>query len=440
MGNAKNGRRASAGLVCTDHVLSVPWDHEDPGGEQIEVYAREVVLSERAAESMPWLLYLQGGPGMSAQRPLGHESWLLRALEDYRVLLLDQRGTGRSSPVNRQSLPRRGDARAQALYLRKFRADSIVKDAECIRRRLLGERETWSVLGQSFGGFCALTYLSYAPEGLREVVIAGGLPGLSAHPRDVYRAAFRRAAARNARFYDCYPQHVRTVADIVGRLRDHDVRLLDGSPLTVARFQSLGRLLGMTTGMLTLHYLLEDPFIQGVSGRVLSDGFLAEVEAHLSFASHPLYALLHEPSYGQSSVSPHAVDWAAQRVRDEFPEFDAEAALLADSPVYLTGEMIFPWMFETDPALRDTAEVARLLARHEGWPDLYDPRQLSRNQVPVAAAVYSDDMYVDRQDSLETARRVRGLKVWETDAYEHDALRHSGHLILDRLLHTVRKA
>src|SRR5215213_5234603 len=98
--------------------------------------------------------------------------WLKRALDDYRILLLDQRGTGRSAPVGRD-IPGATPAE-RAEYLTHFRADSIVRDAEWIRRELDVER--WSVLGQSFGGFCVVTYLSLAPEGLREAFITGGLP------------------------------------------------------------------------------------------------------------------------------------------------------------------------------------------------------------------------------------------------------------------------
>src|ERR1044071_7180843 len=48
-----------------------------------------------------------------------------RALADYRVLLLDQRGTGRSTPVG-SHVP--GDTpEAQAAYLAQFRADALVR-------------------------------------------------------------------------------------------------------------------------------------------------------------------------------------------------------------------------------------------------------------------------------------------------------------------------
>ena len=88
------------GTVLTEHVFSVPLDHSRPGGERIEVFGREVVAAGSDGDSLPWLLFLQGGPGMPATRAVGRKWWLDRALRDYRVLLLDQRGTGRSTPVS----------------------------------------------------------------------------------------------------------------------------------------------------------------------------------------------------------------------------------------------------------------------------------------------------------------------------------------------------
>ena len=417
------------GTVVSDLTFQVPLDHCVPDGEQLELFAREIVAAENAAAKLPWLLFLQGGPGMAGPRLIGRDSWLDRALCDYRVLLLDQRGTGRSSPVSWRTLASCGSAAAQAEYLAHFRADSIVRDAEQIRHELIGDRP-WSVLGQSFGGFCTVSYLSLAPAGIREALIAGGLPGLASTAEEVYRLTYPAVAARNDAHYERYPQDVAQVRRIARHLASADIRLPAGAALTVEAFQSLGVMLGSSTGSHELHYLLEDPF----TGRELSDDFLQRLQAHLAFASAPLYAILHEACYSQGE----ATRWAAQRVRDEFGEFSAAASLETDSPVLFTGEMIYRWMFETDPVLRPVAEAAELIAHREPWPQLYDAAVLGANEVPAAAAIYFDDMYVPREFSVQTAHAIRGLRPWVTNEYEHDGLRVSAGAVLDRLIGMAR--
>ena len=165
------------GAILTEREHTVPLRHGSPGGGTLTVFTREVAAPDGA--NRPYLVFFQGGPGFEATRPTSPPSgWMRRALADYRVLLLDQRGTGRSSPVGSQ-LPG-ATPEAQADYLTRFRADAIVRDAEHIRRELGVAR--WSVLGQSFGGFCAMTYLSIAPDGLAEAFITGGLTRSTARP------------------------------------------------------------------------------------------------------------------------------------------------------------------------------------------------------------------------------------------------------------------
>jgi len=217
------------GTVLTDRVFTVPLDHGDPAGEQIEVFAREVKGTAVGDAALPWLLFLQGGPGGASPRPVGRWSWLDRALRDYRVLLLDQRGTASSSPANRLTLARLGSARAQADYLAHFRADSIVADAELIRKQVTGG-QPWTVLGQSFGGFCTTSYLSFAPEGMREALLTGGLPGLDTTADDVYRITYPLVAQKNAGHYARYPEDVERAIKIARRLRPGDVRLPNGAP------------------------------------------------------------------------------------------------------------------------------------------------------------------------------------------------------------------
>ncbi len=191
-------------------------------------------------------------------------------------------------------------------------------------------------------------------------------------------------------------------------------------------------MLGRSTGSDTLHYLLEDAF----DGDVLSDAFLARATAELSFAEAPLYALLHEACYAQGAPT----RWAADRVMAEHGEFGLAGALDGDRPVLFTGEMIYPWMFGTDPVLRPLRAAAEELAGREDWPRLYDAARLAANAVPAVAAVYFEDMYVPVRFSVPAARAIRGLRPWVTNEYQHDGLRASNGEVLGRLIALARGA
>jgi hypothetical protein len=118
----------AAGLVLTEHEFSVPLDHDRPDRERITVFAREV--ADPDGLDRPFLVFLQGGPGSEAPRPARHPdapAWLGRALREFRGLMLDQRGAGRSTPIGRLAGRTPGE---QAEYLAHFRADAIVRDAE----------------------------------------------------------------------------------------------------------------------------------------------------------------------------------------------------------------------------------------------------------------------------------------------------------------------
>ncbi|MGI5131638.1 alpha/beta fold hydrolase [Pseudonocardia sp. CA-107938] len=399
--------------VEIDHVVPVPLDHDRPDGERIAVYAREISTDP----GLPWLLFLGGGPGFAAPRPLGTEGWLVRALRDYRVLLLDQRGTGRSTPVTRSVALARGPE-----YVARFRADAIVRDAELVRHAVAGGRP-WTVLGQSFGGFCTLSYLSFAPEGLRAAMITGGLPGVGVAADEPYRALYPVVLQKNRDHYAHHPDDADTARQVAEHLRSTVVTLPTGRRLTVEAFQSIGNVLGQHDGSARLHRLLEAPFVGGALG----DAFLFAVSDALSWATaaNPLYYLLHEATYAHATGP---TGWAAQRVRAEFGEFAG-----AD-PVCFTGEMIFPWMFDDDPLMRPLRRVADQLAERPRWPALYDLDQLRANTVPAVAAVYDTDMYVPRDLSLATAATIPGLQVWHSTDHQHDALRVDGERVLSHLL------
>lgn len=107
----------------------------------------------------------------------------------------------------------------------------------------------------------------------------------------------------------------------------------------------------------------------------------SRVSELLSFADNPLYGVLHESIYAQSSTG--ATAWSAQRVRSEFPEFvlpETQASQrkticarrVEDS--HFTGEHVFPWQIEQDPDLAPMAEAAEVLLFPQRLPELYFPR------------------------------------------------------------------
>ena len=416
------------GLVIHQHRFSLPLDYAHPTAK-ISVFARELVAPEKADAALPYLLFFQGGPGSGSPRPVGNSGWIKRALQEFRVLLLDQRGTGASSPITAQTMRHFATPEAQADYLQHFRADNIVRDAEAIRHTLIGDA-AWSILGQSFGGFCAMNYLSAAPHGLKEVLITGGIPSLTRTADELYRATYPRVIAKNRAYYERYPADVAQVKNIVRHLQENQVQLAGGERLSAERFLQLGLAFGMSDGYELVHYLIEEAFVESPNGREMNRNFLQHFEQSQSFDSHPIYSLLQEACYTQQLASA----WSAERVRTEFPAFAHTNA----GALLFTGEMIYPWMFEQYSQLQPLQGAAHILAKKTDWPMLYDVAALKNNRVPMAAVVYFDDMYVPREFSEETAAIVPNIKLWITNQYEHNGLRADGEAVVDRLLGMVR--
>ena len=403
------------GIHVTDRELEVPlvWDAPPPPRRRPPA-ERARGAPVRRHDDRPRRVCLPGGPGGKGPRPTGPDGWVCTALATHRVVLLAPRGPARPAAVRGAGPAARGSGAAQAEYLSRFRADAIVADAEHVRRTVYGGRR-WTSLGQSYGGFLTMTYLSRAPEALAACYVTGGLPGLTADAREVYRRTQPRVVAKNAAYRERYPDDAARLARVADLLAADDVRLPDGDRLTVRRLQSIGTDLGMKPGPERIHWLVDEAF-DADAPDTLTDTFLAEVAAATSFRTNPLYAVLRESLSAQSGPGPSA--WAAEAGRAAGRRRGGAAR-----PLLLTGEMIYPWMLEEITALRPFRAAADALAAREEWPDLYDLDVLARNEVPVEAAVYFDDMFVDAGLSLDTAARVGNVRTWVTNEFEHDGLR-----------------
>ncbi|KAB1219501.1 Proline iminopeptidase [Morella rubra] len=413
-------------LRLRDHYFTVPLDHSlDRGSSsKISVFAREVVAVGKDDQPLPYLLYLQGGPGFECPRPTEASGW---------------RGTGLSTPLTASSMLQFKSAEGLVDYLKHFRADNIVKDAEFIRVRLVPEAGPWTVLGQSYGGFCAVTYLSFAPQGLKQVLLTGGIPpiGDGCTADTVYRACSEQVIKQNEKYYKRYPQDIEVVREVVNYLAESEgggVLLPSGGVLTPRGLQTLGlSCLGSSAGFERLHYMFEgvwDPVIVPGAPKRISYYFLKTFEKCLSFDTNPLYALLHESIYCQGASS----RWSANRIRSEYGgKFDA-INTAKGCPVLFMGEMIFPWMFDELHALKEFKDAAHILAEEEDWPPVYDTAVLNNNTVPVAAAVYYEDMYVNFKLAMETASQIAGIRLWITNEYMHSGLRDGGGQVFEHLM------
>ena len=291
-------------LTVEEHTLTVPLVWGDPTDTRtIDIFAR--VVTREGGERLPYLVFLQGGPGHEAPRPF-HSStspaWLDEALAHYRVVMLDQRGTGLSTPVGDADLER-GSA-AVAEYLTHLRADAIVRDCEAMREHL--SAETWSVLGQSFGGFTTLAYLSTDSDSLADVFITGGLSTVDRHPDEVYALCYDKMRAASERYYRRFPEHRDVMRRLVDQAAAGEIVLPDGEVVSPSRLRSVGSALGTNDGWQTVWSLLErDP---------ASNAFRHDLMHAMPYGGrNPLYFAFHESSY----ASGHATRWSAERTEPQ---------------------------------------------------------------------------------------------------------------------------
>ncbi|KAG1746723.1 alpha/beta-hydrolase [Suillus paluster] len=429
-------------IKVIDRFFSVPLDYAKPDGQLIRIFVRNLIPVGEAKGSsvesdLPYLLYLQGGPGFGVDLSLSVDLGNALHQKGYQTLWLDPRGTGLSTPITADIFQAtQMDDKDIAQYFKHFRADNIVRDCETIRHFLLDgkkdpEARKWSILGQSFGGFCAATYLSFHNDSLKEVFTTGGIPPMVDSPDAVYEALVLKVEQRNKVYYEKYPQDVRNVRRILDFLERNNVVLPNGGNLSVSRWLQLGMQFGSHGGIDRVHQLVFRAITDLDSLGRLSYGLLDSVQGTQSFDTNPIYAVLHEPIYCQGRTA----SWSAHRIIQKNDKFvwGKVKHMSDDVPIYFTGEMIFPDMFEDYHHLRPLRGAAELLANDEDWPMLYDLETLKKNKVKVNAATYYDDMYVDFGLVQQTASVIGNVEQLITNQSFHDGIRKNMDSILETL-------
>ena len=383
---------------------------------------KPIVAESDPPKQLPWLLFLQGGPG-GACAPVRQGSWTSFFLDKgYKLLFMDQRGTGLSTTITTETLIKRGDPQAQADYLKHFRADNIIRDAEAIRKVLTKYYPTinkkWSILGQSFGGFCSIHYLSFYPESLREVFATGGMAPMVRQPDALYAKLLQKAIEMNKAYYAKFPEDIARVHQIVEHVSTNKIKTTNGGLLTPYRIQNLGMLLLSLDGWETLHNLfLRASTDLSTTGEILRPTMMA-IEQQVPFDNAILYAIIHEACYLSGSAS----NWSAERALAANQSFNISQTP-KDQPIMLTVENITHGTFAAYESLQKILPAAEIIASYDQWPKLYDEVQLAKNTVPVYASIYVDDLAIDFEMAVRRAKSIGNCKTYITNQSWHGGLK-----------------
>ena len=203
------------------------------------------------------------------------------------------------------------------------------------------------------------------------------------------------------------------------------LQLPSGGTLTARRFLTLGMGFGTHGSVDFVHEMIFRMHSELEQFNFITRSTLSALESMGPFFDdNVIYAILREAIYCQDEAS----KWAAERVGRSLKEFDWISGSPAsfntkDQPLYFSGAMVYPFMFEIYPELKKLKGVAQIIAHYKDWPNLYDEVQLSRNEVPVYAATFVDDAYIDFGLVQETLEKVRNCKQFITNTMYHDAVR-----------------
>lgn len=448
------------GIINQRISFSVPLDYSAVEKGKIVIVANVIQKYDQSVhshtkvifpEKVKPIAFLQGGPGFPCGVVLSNSGYVHQLLEKgYQVVLYDQRGTGLSSPIEAETLDdaaanHYGDLAGNATdrqlqYILNFRADYIVEDMEFVRKVLFGNKK-WLLLGQSYGGFCSFTYMSRYADSLKAVLATGGVPPIGFTADDVYAQTYKRTTERNTHYYRKYPQDKVKVKEILKYLSENDVTLPNGGKLSVERFQQLGIKFGASGGTDSLHVLVSEFYWTLETRKKPTYAILDTIQNETSFDTNVIYALFQEAIYQDGGDQ--ASGWAAERTRyvpGNENYIYTKDSLESLSPVYFTGEMVYKSMYDDYAELVKLKDLAYKLHENTKWSKLYDVAtllQLTWEKLPVVAASYYYDQYVDFKLTMDVKENVfqgnGNLRQYVTSEFFHNGLRADPERVLGSL-------
>jgi pimeloyl-ACP methyl ester carboxylesterase len=181
--------------------IAVPEDRNKPGGRKITIFAAVLPANTLSPKEDP-LLILAGGPGQAASTLAPFASRLNEVRRARDVVLIDQRGTGRSSPMNCDAFkPKDDDAlethpvprakacadelRVQGVDATQYTTPAWIADLEAMREALGYAR--WNLWGGSYGTRVAQEYMRRHPDRIRTVILDAVVPPSMISTLDVWR-------------------------------------------------------------------------------------------------------------------------------------------------------------------------------------------------------------------------------------------------------------
>jgi pimeloyl-ACP methyl ester carboxylesterase len=375
----------------------VPEDRGASDGRRIDLFLAVVPAIAGRPEPDP-LVFLAGGPGQAATESFVQLPQAFARISRHReIVLLDQRGTGSSHPLDCDVPTDLEVARADVAALargcletldanpRLYTTSVAVDDLEAVRRALGYER--LNLYGVSYGSRVALAYLRRHPAHVRSVILDGVVPadvalssGVSRNAQRGLDAIFARCEADPA-CSQAFPElrvHVEALAKRL-EARPLDLSLRDpatGDPtklrLTRDRFAGAVRLLSYapeTASLLPL--LIETAFRDGDFAPLAAQSLILERELAESFSYGMQFAVActeDVPFASTDAKSTEATYLGSQPFRflaqicAEWPQgvrpADFRTPVVSDVPVLLLSGELDPI---TPPS--DAARAAKTLRR-----------------------------------------------------------------------------
>ena len=175
-------------VQCGKITVPENWQHNSE--KTLDIHVIRIKAVAATAKKDP-LFLLMGGPGQASSELAGGLSQIFSAAQkDRDLVLIDQRGTGKSSPLtcDDDDADMYGDissdfaiddvktclATYRDIDLAQYNTNNAILDFEAVRKAL--GYEQINLYGISYGSRAAMVYMRDKPEALRSVILDGVVP------------------------------------------------------------------------------------------------------------------------------------------------------------------------------------------------------------------------------------------------------------------------